>query len=52
MNTILLTVAVLTVLGAALAMALYVVAQQFRVEEDPRIDDVAALLPGANCGGC
>ena len=52
MHTIILTVAVLTVLGAALAMALYVVAQQFKVEEDPRIDDVAALLPGANCGGC
>jgi Na+-translocating ferredoxin:NAD+ oxidoreductase RNF subunit RnfB len=52
MHTIILTVAILTALGAALAVALYMVAQQFRVEEDPRTDGVAALLPGANCGGC
>ena len=24
----------------------------FKVEEDPRIDLVTAVLPGANCGGC
>ncbi|MDR2802434.1 MAG: RnfABCDGE type electron transport complex subunit B [Prevotellaceae bacterium] len=52
MHTIILTVVILTALGAALAVALYVVAQRFKVEEDPRIDEVAALLPGANCGGC
>jgi Na+-translocating ferredoxin:NAD+ oxidoreductase RNF subunit RnfB len=52
MNAIVITVAILTALGAVLAAALYVVAQRFRVEEDPRIDEVAALLPGANCGGC
>jgi Na+-translocating ferredoxin:NAD+ oxidoreductase RNF subunit RnfB len=28
------------------------VAQKFKVFEDPRIDDVEAALPGANCGGC
>jgi Na+-translocating ferredoxin:NAD+ oxidoreductase RNF subunit RnfB len=31
---------------------LYVVARKFAVEEDPRIDLVQAVLPGANCGGC
>ena len=31
---------------------LYFVAQKFKVEEDPRIDDVEKMLPGANCGGC
>ena len=33
-------------------MVLYFVAQRFKVEEDPRIDDVEKMLPGANCGGC
>jgi RnfABCDGE-type electron transport complex B subunit len=28
------------------------VAEKFKVEEDPRIDDVEKALPGANCGGC
>ena len=27
-------------------------AWKFRVEEDPRIDEVEKMLPGANCGGC
>jgi len=31
---------------------LYIVAQKFKVIEDPRIDIVAYKLPGANCGGC
>jgi Na+-translocating ferredoxin:NAD+ oxidoreductase RNF subunit RnfB len=34
------------------SILLYVVARQFAVEEDPRIDLVQAVLPGANCGGC
>ena len=34
------------------AILLYVVSLYFKVEEDPRIDLVAAVLPGANCGGC
>jgi RnfABCDGE-type electron transport complex B subunit len=34
------------------AVILYFVAQKFKVFEDPRIDEVQALLPAANCGGC
>ena len=34
------------------ACLLYVVSLYFKVEEDPRIDLVTAVLPGANCGGC
>jgi len=34
------------------AILLYFVSQFFKVEEDPRIDLVQAVLPGANCGGC
>jgi Na+-translocating ferredoxin:NAD+ oxidoreductase RNF subunit RnfB len=41
-----------TVLGLVLALVLYLVAQRFKVEEDPRIDEVEKAMPGANCGGC
>jgi Na+-translocating ferredoxin:NAD+ oxidoreductase subunit B len=50
--TILFTVVSLTLLGLVLAWILYLVARKFKVKEDPRIDDVEAVLPGANCGGC
>jgi len=39
-------------IGAISALILYFVAQKFKVIEDPKIDEVADLLPGANCGGC
>ena len=53
MNSIIITaVLVLSLLGVALAIVLYLVAQKFKVIEDPRIDLVEAVLPGANCGGC
>ena len=52
MNELLLTVLTLSVLGAVLAVILYFVAQKFKVYEDPRIDEVEKMLPGANCGGC
>ncbi len=51
-TTIIFTIVSLTLLGLLLALVLYLVAQKFKVEEDPRIDDVEAILPGANCGGC
>lgn len=51
-NTIIFTVVMLVALGLILAVILYAVAQKFKVYEDPRIDDVEAVLPGANCGGC
>ena len=40
MNTIIWTIVTLTVLGLVLALILYFVAQKFKVEEDPRIDQV------------
>ena len=51
-NTIIWTIAVITVLGLLLALVLYLVAKKFKVEEDPRIDEVEKVMPGANCGGC
>lgn len=52
MNLILISLAVLGVTGLVAAVLLYFVAQKFKVEEDPRIDEVQEALPGANCGGC
>jgi Na+-translocating ferredoxin:NAD+ oxidoreductase RNF subunit RnfB len=52
MNTIIFTVVILSSLGVLLAVILYFVAQKFKVFEDPRIDAVVEMLPGANCGGC
>ena len=51
-NIFIWTVVVLTVLGLLLSLLLFRVARRFRVEEDPRIDEIEKLLPGANCGGC
>ena len=52
MYTVLYTILLLCVIGAASALLLAWVAKKFRVEEDPRVDEVEAALPGANCGGC
>lgn len=50
--TIIWTVLVVTLVGVLLAAVLYFVARKFKVEEDPRIDEIEKLMPGANCGGC
>ncbi len=52
MQVLLFTILTLCALGVLSAVILYFVAQKFRVEEDPRIDEVEKMLPGANCGGC
>jgi Na+-translocating ferredoxin:NAD+ oxidoreductase RNF subunit RnfB len=51
-NTLFISLAVLGILGGILAVVLYFVAQRFKVEENPLIDEAEACLPGANCGGC
>ena len=50
--SILLSLLVLGLTGLIASILLYVVARKFAVEEDPRIDLVQEVLPGANCGGC
>lgn len=52
MGNLVTTIMVVSGLAALLALLLFLVAKKFRVEEDPRIDDVEKMLPGANCGGC
>ena len=51
MNIIVTSIIVLGIIGIVGASVLYIVAKRFHVHEDPRIDQVEALLPGANCGG-
>ena len=51
-STLVWTIVILAGLGLALALLLYLVAQKFKVWEDPRVEKVEAELPGANCGGC
>lgn len=51
-NIVLISLVVLGVLGGVLAAILYFVAQKFKVEENPLIDEVESALSGANCGGC
>lgn len=46
------TVVVLSGLGLILSLLLFFVAKKFKVEEDPRIDEIEKVMPGANCGGC
>jgi len=50
--SVLYTILCITALGFFFAIVLFFVAQKFKVEEDPRIDRVESMLPGANCGGC
>ena len=52
MNFILIAVIVLGGIALVSSVVLYVCSKKFAVHEDPRIAQVAALLPGANCGGC
>lgn len=52
MNTVVITILSLSIIGVLAAVILYFVAQKFKVFEDPRIDEVEGVLPGANCGGC
>jgi Na+-translocating ferredoxin:NAD+ oxidoreductase subunit B len=49
---LLFTIITVSVIGLVAAVILYLVAQKFKVYEDPTIDLVEEVLPGANCGGC
>ena len=52
MNFILTAVIVLGGIALIAALILYFCSKKFAVQEDPRIGQVTATLPGANCGGC
>lgn len=52
MNTIIISVVVLGVLGIAIGLLLGVAGKFFTVETDERVEQVRECLPGNNCGGC
>lgn len=52
MNEIIYAVAALGGIALLFAVIIFIVEQRFKVFEDPKIDEIQALTPGANCGGC
>ena len=51
-HLILFSVLFLSGTAAVAALLLLLAAKMFKVEEDPRIEEVTAMLPGVNCGAC
>lgn len=49
---VLLSVVLLGVLGVGFGVGLAAAAKKFRVEMDPRVEEILAALPNANCGSC
>lgn len=52
MNVIVSSVLWIGGIGLACGLVLSLATRYFAVAEDPRVEMLAALLPGANCGGC
>lgn len=52
MNVIFITTLSLGVIALAAGLVLFAASKKFAVVENPLIDEVEELLPGANCGGC
>ena len=49
---ILIAIAILGGLGLVFGLVLAAASKVFYVESDPRLEQLTACLPGANCGGC
>ena len=45
-------VLLMLVLGGVIGVLLGIASVKLYVEEDHRVEDVLAMLPGYNCGGC
>ncbi len=52
MASMLIPILAMSITGIVLGLVLYYIAEKFKVEEDPRIDEIEEILPNANCGGC
>ena len=52
MFDVLIAVGILGGLGLIFGLVLAAASKVFYVETDPRLDQLNACLPGANCGGC
>ncbi len=51
-SAVLASVAILGGVGVTFGALIALANARFRVDEDPRLDELADLLPGANCGAC
>lgn len=51
-NEVLIAISILTGLGLLFSSILAIAYKKLKVYEDPRIDKVENMLPGANCGAC
>ncbi|MDT8368544.1 MAG: (Fe-S)-binding protein [Longimicrobiales bacterium] len=51
-STVLTSVAILGGVGATFGALIAAANLRFQVAEDPRLDELTDLLPGANCGAC
>lgn len=52
MSIVIVSTILVGVIGISLGMVIGATAKAFAVESDPRIGEVAEMLPGANCGAC
>ncbi len=52
MNIIVITTLSLGAIALVAGLVLFAASKKFAVKENPLIDEVEELLPGANCGGC
>ncbi len=52
MQTLIYTVLLLGVMGFVAGLGLSIAAKKFEVQEDPRVEEIVKILPGANCGLC
>lgn len=51
-SPVLTSVVVLAGMGGSFGILIALANARFRVDEDPRLDQLSDLLPGANCGAC
>ena len=52
MSTVIITTAVITLVGVIVGIALVYTGKKFHVDVDPRESAVRECLPGNNCGAC
>ena len=52
MSTIILSIIALGGMGLAIGVGLSLAEKKFKVEVDPRLEEISAILPGVNCGAC
>ena len=52
MSIIIITLVVSVILAFGIGLGLGFFQEKFKVDRDPKIDQIRAALPGANCGAC